>query len=136
MVLKIFSARVREARIAAGMTQAQLDAALGLQPGATAKWEAGARLPQHENLDTLAEVFKKPYAYFFSGEAAETIGKKGATPGATVSPVPAASMAPTPVKPRRRKQDLPGVLKSIPGPTVIYADFGQPAVCDESQEAA
>ena len=67
MVLKIFSSRVREARLAAGMTQTDLDAKLGLKPGCVAKWEAGMRLPQHDNLDKLAEVTGLPYAWFFDG---------------------------------------------------------------------
>lgn len=67
MTLEIFSARVREARLAAGLTQTELDALVGMEPGCVAKWEGAKRLARHDSLDKLAEIFNVPVSYFFDG---------------------------------------------------------------------
>jgi transcriptional regulator with XRE-family HTH domain len=48
-----------ETRIGAGMTQAQLAGKLGTSKSAVAAWESGARVPQVDVLDRLAQVCGK-----------------------------------------------------------------------------
>ncbi|MEJ7784742.1 MAG: helix-turn-helix domain-containing protein [Solirubrobacteraceae bacterium] len=73
--------RIREAREAKGWTQAQLAREL---PGKTdspsvSRWERGVVLPGPENVEALARVLERDYAYFVVPDApAETPDLMGA----------------------------------------------------------
>ncbi|WP_329768212.1 helix-turn-helix transcriptional regulator [Stenotrophomonas muris] len=61
--------RLREARLAKGMTQAELGAALGLDDENSAaprisRYERGDRMPDEETMEALAEALDLPVAYF------------------------------------------------------------------------
>jgi len=72
--------RLREARQARGMTQAELGAALGLEDENSAaprisRYERGDRMPDEKTMDALASALGLPVAYFHasSESLAETI---------------------------------------------------------------
>lgn len=72
--------RLREARQARGMTQAELGAALGLEDENSAaprisRYERGDRMPDEKTMDALASALGLPVAYFHasSDALAETI---------------------------------------------------------------
>lgn len=50
------SSRISEARIAAGLTQAQLASAIGCTQSMIAQWETGARLPKMQSLVRIADA--------------------------------------------------------------------------------
>jgi len=61
--------RLREARLAKGLTQAELGAVLGLEEENTAaprisRYERGDRMPDNESMAKLAEALELPVAYF------------------------------------------------------------------------
>ncbi len=61
--------RLREARLAKGMNQAELGAALGLEDENSAaprisRYERGDRMPDEETMEALAEALDLPVAYF------------------------------------------------------------------------
>ncbi|QND80520.1 helix-turn-helix transcriptional regulator [Pseudoxanthomonas mexicana] len=61
--------RLREARQARGMTQAELGAALGLEDENSAaprisRYERGDRMPDEKTMEALAEKLGLPVAYF------------------------------------------------------------------------
>lgn len=56
--------RVREARIAAGMTQAEVAAALDRPLSFVSKCELGERRIDPIDLDRFAALYHKPYEYF------------------------------------------------------------------------
>lgn len=49
-------AKIRERREAAGMSQKQLAAALGVDPSAVSLWESGKTYPSYTNILKLSEV--------------------------------------------------------------------------------
>ncbi|WP_425612987.1 helix-turn-helix domain-containing protein [Xanthomonas sacchari] len=64
-----FGRRLREARVAKGLTQAALGAVLGLEEENTAaprisRYERGDRMPDNESMAKLAEALELPVAYF------------------------------------------------------------------------
>ncbi|WOP54306.1 helix-turn-helix transcriptional regulator [Xanthomonas euvesicatoria] len=64
-----FGRRLREARLARGLTQAALGAVLGLEEENTAaprisRYERGDRMPDNESMAKLAEALELPVAYF------------------------------------------------------------------------
>jgi transcriptional regulator with XRE-family HTH domain len=61
--------RLREARLAKGLTQAELGAVLGLEEENTAaprisRYERGDRMPDNESMAKLAKALELPVAYF------------------------------------------------------------------------
>ncbi|KQR18049.1 MULTISPECIES: helix-turn-helix domain-containing protein [Xanthomonas] len=63
--------RLREARQARGMTQAELGAVLGLEDENSAaprisRYERGDRMPDEKTMDALAEALGLPVAYFYA----------------------------------------------------------------------
>lgn len=56
---------IRERRKAAGMTQAALAEAIGLESETVSRLENGIRLPSIEKLVEIADVFRVPVAEFF-----------------------------------------------------------------------
>lgn len=56
---------IRQQRKAAGMTQASLAEAIGLESETVSRLENGIRLPSVEKLVEMAEVFRMPVAAFF-----------------------------------------------------------------------
>ncbi|MEB1963167.1 helix-turn-helix transcriptional regulator [Xanthomonas campestris pv. campestris] len=61
--------RLREARQARGMTQAELGAVLGLEDENSAaprisRYERGDRMPDEKTMESLAEALELPVAYF------------------------------------------------------------------------
>lgn len=61
--------RLREARLAKGLTQAELGAVLGLEEENTAaprisRYERGDRMPDNESMAKLAKALELPIAYF------------------------------------------------------------------------
>lgn len=64
-----FGRRLREARLAKGLTQADLGAVLGLDEENSAaprisRYERGDRVPDLESMEKLAEALGLPVAYF------------------------------------------------------------------------
>lgn len=55
---RVIGANVRAARLAAGMTQVQLAAALGTSHPAVSRWENGGDEPTDRTLDALAAVLR------------------------------------------------------------------------------
>lgn len=66
MVLEIFSARFREARLEQGLVQADIAGLLGVRSGAVVSYEAGDYLPKPAMLEKISEVTGKPVAWFFT----------------------------------------------------------------------
>jgi len=58
-------ARLRRTRRRAGLTEADVEAALGLPAGQVAKWEAGKRRLDALEFADLAELYGKPMTHFF-----------------------------------------------------------------------
>lgn len=56
--------RVREARVDAKITQAQLADRLGISRPAVSQWENGKSDPTHENLVAIASLTGKPLSWF------------------------------------------------------------------------
>lgn len=70
--------RLREARQARGMTQAELGAALGLEDENSAaprisRYERGDRMPDEKTMDALANALGLPVAYFYA--ASDTLAE-------------------------------------------------------------
>ena len=66
----IVGAKVREIRIAKGMTQEELAAIMGTSQAAVGMWETGARMPRADKLPKLAEVLGCSVADLFNTESA------------------------------------------------------------------
>jgi transcriptional regulator with XRE-family HTH domain len=73
--------RVADARIEAGLTQADLATAVGLDRTAVAKVEAGARKVSAVELARLAEVLGRPLEWFVTELPDAVVSRRGA-PGA------------------------------------------------------
>jgi transcriptional regulator with XRE-family HTH domain len=58
--------RVREARIEAGLTQAEVAAALGRPLSFVSKCELGERRIDPIDLEKFADLYRKPFEYFFA----------------------------------------------------------------------
>lgn len=65
---------IRKQRKAAGMTQAMLAEAIGLESETVSRIENGIRLPSIEKLVEIADLFQVPVAVFF--ETAPTVKKQ------------------------------------------------------------
>jgi phage repressor protein C with HTH and peptisase S24 domain len=61
-------ARLKAARKAAGLTQADVAKALGVTFGAVSQWETGATSPKGRNLIALAKLFRVAPAWLSHGE--------------------------------------------------------------------
>lgn len=61
---------IRKQRKAAGMTQATLAEAVGLESETVSRMENGIRLPSIEKLVEIADVFRVPVAVFFENVGA------------------------------------------------------------------
>lgn len=57
---------IRSARLAADLTQAQLAAALGIEPMAISKWERGLHTPADNNLLALGERLSRDIGWFYT----------------------------------------------------------------------
>jgi transcriptional regulator with XRE-family HTH domain len=57
--------RIREARVAAGLTQARVAAALGRPVSFVSKCELGERRIDPVDLERFATIYAKPFEYFF-----------------------------------------------------------------------
>jgi len=61
-----FGARLKQARLAAGLTQASLAELVGVkQAVSVARWESGERQPDYETLERLASILDRPPHWFF-----------------------------------------------------------------------
>jgi transcriptional regulator with XRE-family HTH domain len=60
------AANIRFARIEADLTQAQLAAALGIEPMAISKWERGLHTPSDNNLFALGERLSRDIGWFYT----------------------------------------------------------------------
>lgn len=65
-----FPARLREARLAKGLTRRQLALACGVTDRAIYNWETGARHPRGPMLPALEQILDRPVAWFFTEDAA------------------------------------------------------------------
>ncbi|MEL1264926.1 helix-turn-helix transcriptional regulator [Pseudoxanthomonas putridarboris] len=70
--------RLREARQARGLTQAELGAVLGLEDENSAaprisRYERGDRMPDERTMEALAEALGLPVAYFYA--ASDTLAE-------------------------------------------------------------
>ena len=61
--------QIREARIAAGLTQAELAKAVGVTTRTVQNWEAGTRGPWR-HVAEICIATKRPLTFFFDGEGA------------------------------------------------------------------
>lgn len=61
------SETLREARLAKGMTQEDLAAALGVTVRAVAHWEGGSRTPRPHALLAICRVTERPIHDFING---------------------------------------------------------------------
>lgn len=62
--------RLLRSRIRPKMSQKKLAEAIGVEPITIYRWESGKSVPEKDNLDTLARIFKVPYSFFFDGDKA------------------------------------------------------------------
>lgn len=58
-----FPDRLKELRLAAGLTQVELAEKLGLSKGAVGNYEAGKRSPDYETLEAIADYFNVELDY-------------------------------------------------------------------------
>jgi transcriptional regulator with XRE-family HTH domain len=63
--------RIREARMDAGFTQAELVRRLGIKRASISQWESGLTQPSTENLNQVAAATKKPITFFFVSDGGE-----------------------------------------------------------------
>jgi transcriptional regulator with XRE-family HTH domain len=61
--------QIREARLAAGLTQAELARAVGVTVSTVQNWEAGTRGPWR-HIAEICIATKRPLTFFFNGEEA------------------------------------------------------------------
>jgi transcriptional regulator with XRE-family HTH domain len=66
-------ARIRDARRARGMTQADLAAAIGVSRSAVAQWETDRAGQVTVNLSRIASVLGVPVAHIIAGEATSNV---------------------------------------------------------------
>lgn len=66
MTPKDLGIRIKEARIASGLTQLQLALALGISDRSISAYENGKTFPQLENIFLLSDALEVPTTYFFS----------------------------------------------------------------------
>lgn len=78
-IATVFAERVREARTAAGMSQAHLAGLLDMEKLQIGRWEKGDAFPRPAALEKLAAVTGKPVAWFFQEDDRELVGHTGPT---------------------------------------------------------
>jgi transcriptional regulator with XRE-family HTH domain len=69
MALKGLAERLRAARAAASLTQAQVAAALGYQPTTIANWDRGRAEPCATDLSRLATLYQVSADWLLTGQA-------------------------------------------------------------------
>jgi transcriptional regulator with XRE-family HTH domain len=69
--------RVREARIEAGLTQSEVASALGRPLSFVSKCELGERRIDPIDLERFAELYAKPFQYFFAPKRGRGGTKRG-----------------------------------------------------------
>ena len=73
--MKSFGDRLREARIAAGMTQEQLGFAVGVTKSSVSAWENGRETPNFRVLPDLREALKRSLDALICGEGSTAVAK-------------------------------------------------------------
>lgn len=61
--------RLREARVAAGMTVAELARRMDVDPRTVAGWQSGRSRPSYERLVELARILSRPPSFFLEESA-------------------------------------------------------------------
>jgi transcriptional regulator with XRE-family HTH domain len=84
-----FSARLRELREAAGLTQEQLAGRVGVKRDAVARWEARVREPSWSNVVALAEALGVECGAFLEEPTDRPEPQRGRPPKAKEAPEPA-----------------------------------------------
>lgn len=77
---KSFAGRLRQARIAAGLTQEQLGFVLGVTKSSVSAWENGRETPGFRLLPQLREALGRPLDELICGPAATTGVRSDAAP--------------------------------------------------------
>lgn len=67
-----FGERLREARVAAEMTVADLARRLGVDPRTVAGWQAGRSRPSYERLVEIARILDRPPSFFLDEAGTST----------------------------------------------------------------
>lgn len=68
MTPKDLGIRIKNARLAVGLTQLQLALALGISDRSISAYENGKTFPQLENIFLLSEALEVPPTYFFAND--------------------------------------------------------------------
>ncbi|MGH7654431.1 MAG: helix-turn-helix domain-containing protein [Gemmatimonadaceae bacterium] len=71
--------RVREARLEAGLTQSKVAAALGRPLSFVSKCELGERRIDPIDLEKFADLYGKPFEYFFAKRKSAGRSKRGSS---------------------------------------------------------
>lgn len=72
--------RIRDLRIAAGMTQYELSRRLGISPSAVGMYEQNRRVPDRAMLLKLCELFRTTADWLLYGQAAGSVSEAEAEP--------------------------------------------------------
>lgn len=65
--------RIRQARIARGMTQSELGERIGMTRQSISQYEKGSQCPSHETMDKLHEELSFPVAFFYGEDSYEHV---------------------------------------------------------------
>ena len=70
---KIYGNKIKELRIAKGMSQKEFAALMGISDRAVSKWETGLSQPSANNLITAAKILDVSVEYFTSEESVDKV---------------------------------------------------------------
>lgn len=60
--------RIRDARLASGLTQQQFAERVGCSMKSVQNWEAGSSTPRHGSVRAVASITKRPLTFFYGDE--------------------------------------------------------------------
>ena len=72
-MIKFYVERIKELRVAKGISQKKLGELLGVSDRAVSKWETGLSNPTAENMIRLARIFEVPLEHFLEEEKAADV---------------------------------------------------------------
>jgi len=75
--------RIKDLRVAAGLTQTALAGQLGVTPNTISRWEGGVYQPSLTDLDKLARAFQRPITAFLPADRQPVSNEQSALLSAT-----------------------------------------------------
>lgn len=74
-IMTLCGKRIKEGRLSLipPLTLEKLAELVSVTHGTVSKWETGAQFPRPDYLEKMAEIFRKPFSYFFTEDEAEIL---------------------------------------------------------------